>query len=56
MEVVNLFPASTEMIAISHLGIFGVIQIPLLVLMLFIYVAFRIYYSHKFGEWDDNEE
>ncbi|MDU9376173.1 hypothetical protein McpSp1_07650 [Methanocorpusculaceae archaeon Sp1] len=56
MEVVNLFPAPPEMIAISHLGIFGVIQILLLVLMIFIYAAFRIYYSHKFGEWDDDEE
>ncbi len=56
MEVINIFPAPPEMIAISHLGIFGVIQILLLVLMLFIYVAFRIYYSHKFGEWDDDEE
>lgn len=56
MEVANLFPAPPEMIAISHLGIFGVIQILLLVLMLFIYVAFRMYYSHKFGEWDDDEE
>ena len=56
VEVVNLFPAPPEMIAISHLGIFGMIQILLLVLMLFIYVAFRIYYSHKFGEWDDDEE
>ena len=56
MEVVSIFPTPPEMIAISHLGIFGVIQILLLVLMLFIYVAFRIYYSHKFGEWDDDEE
>jgi len=56
MEVINVFPTPPEMIAISHLGIFGVIQILLLVLMLFIYVAFRIYYSHKFGEWDDDEE
>ncbi len=56
MEVINIFPAPPEMIAISHLGIFGVILILLLVLMLFIYVAFRVYYSHKFGEWDDDEE
>ncbi|MDV0442106.1 DUF2178 domain-containing protein [Methanorbis furvi] len=56
MEVVTLFPGPPEMIAISHLGIFGVIQILLLVLMIFIYAAFRIYYSHKFGEWDDDEE
>ena len=56
MEVINLFPAPPEMIAISHLGVFGGIQILLLVLMMFIYAAFRIYYSHKFGEWDDDEE
>lgn len=53
---INLLPVPPEMIAISHLGIFGGIQILLLVLMLFIYVAFRMYYSHKFGEWDDDEE
>ena len=56
MEVINIFPVPPETIAISHLGVFGVIQILLLVLMLFIYVAFRIYYAHKFGEWDDDEE
>ena len=56
MEIINIFPAPPETIAISHLGVFGVIQILLLVLMLFIYVAFRIYYAHKFGEWDDDEE
>lgn len=55
MEI-NLLPAPSEMISISHLGIFGGIQIFLLVLMLFIYVAFKMYYSHKFGEWDDDEE
>lgn len=55
-EAVRLIPAPPEMIAISHLGIFGVIQILLLILMLFIYVGFRVYYSHKFGEWDDDEE
>ena len=56
MEIINIFPAPPETIAISHLGVFGGIQILLLVLMLFIYVAFRIYYAHKFGEWDDDEE
>lgn len=55
-EVITLFPSPPEMIAISHLGVFGVIQILMLILMLFVYAAFRIYYSHKFGEWDDDEE
>ena len=56
MHQFSLFPAPPEMIAISHLGVFGMIQIFLLVLMMFIYVGFRMYYSHKFGEWYDDEE
>lgn len=55
-HAVQLIPAPPEMIAISHLGIFGAIQILLLILMLFIYVGFRVYYSHQLGEWDDDEE
>lgn len=56
VEHVPLFTAPPEMIAISHLGTFCLIQTFLLLLMMFIYVGFRVYYSHKFGEWDDDEE
>lgn len=55
-HAIQLIPAPPEMIAVSHLGIFGAIQILLLILMLFIYVGFRVYYSHQLGEWDDDEE
>jgi uncharacterized membrane protein len=55
-HAVQLLPQPPEMIAISHLGIFGAAQILLLILMLFIYVGFRMYYAHQLGEWDSDEE
>jgi len=34
----------------------GYIQLSLLCLMIFLFVAFRIYYARKFGEWETDEE
>lgn len=34
----------------------GYFQLGLLCLMIFLYVAFRIYYARKYGEWDTDEE
>ena len=34
----------------------GYIQLGLLCLMIFLYVAFRIYYARKYGEWETDEE
>jgi len=41
---------------LTHLGYFGYIQLTLLFLMFFLYVGFRIYYAHKYGEWETDEE
>ena len=49
-------PGDRPMMNENHLGIFAFAQIVLLSLMIFLYVAFRMYYSHKYGEWDDDEE
>jgi len=49
-------PEDRSMIDSNHLGFFAFGQILVLCLMIFLYVAFRIYYSHKYGEWDDDEE
>lgn len=49
-------PEDKPMISPNHLGMYAFGQILLLCLMIFLYVAFRIYYSHKYGEWDDDEE
>jgi uncharacterized membrane protein len=37
-------------------GIFGFVQLFLLVLIIFLYVGFRIYYARKYGEYDSDEE
>jgi uncharacterized membrane protein len=34
----------------------GYVQLGLLCLMIFLYVAFRIYYARKYGEWETDEE
>lgn len=34
----------------------GFVQLGLLCLMIFLYVAFRIYYARKYGEWETDEE
>jgi uncharacterized membrane protein len=34
----------------------GYFQLGLLCLMIFLYVAFRIYYAKKFGDWETDEE
>jgi uncharacterized membrane protein len=34
----------------------GFVQLGLLCLMIFLYVAFRIYYARKYGEWDSDDE
>jgi uncharacterized membrane protein len=34
----------------------GYIQLGLLILMIFLYVGFRIYYARKYGEWETDEE
>lgn len=42
--------------SLLHIGWFGFGQLALLCLMLFLYVAFRIYYARKYGEWETDEE
>ena len=39
-----------------HVGFFGMAQLALLCLMIFLYVGFRIYYSRQYGGWDTDEE
>ena len=39
-----------------HFGLFGIAQMALLCLMIFLYVGFRIYYAQKYGEWEKDEE
>jgi uncharacterized membrane protein len=34
----------------------GYVQLGLLILMIFLYVGFRIYYARKYGEWETDEE
>ncbi|MCK9579734.1 MAG: DUF2178 domain-containing protein [Methanoregula sp.] len=34
----------------------GYVQLGLLCLMIFLYVAFRIYYARKYGDWETDEE
>lgn len=38
------------------MGIFGMFQLYLLCLIIFLFVGFRMYYAHKYGEWDEDEE
>jgi Predicted membrane protein len=37
-------------------GIFGFIQLFFLVLIIFLYVGFRVYYARKYGEFESDEE
>ncbi|MBP7119637.1 MAG: DUF2178 domain-containing protein [Methanolinea sp.] len=39
-----------------NLGYFGLLQMLLLCGMVFLYIAFRVYYARKYGEWDEDEE
>lgn len=39
-----------------RLGFMGYMQLTLLFLMFFLYVGFRVYYAHKYGEWEIDEE
>jgi len=39
-----------------RLGFMGYMQLTLLFLMFFLYVAFRTYYARKYGEWETDEE
>jgi uncharacterized membrane protein len=34
----------------------GYVQLGLLCLMIFLYVAFRVYYARKYGDWETDEE
>lgn len=56
LESVPYFPVPPEMIPISQLGLFAVLQLILIVAALFIYVGFRFYYARKFGVWGEDEE
>ncbi len=38
------------------LGHIGIMQMVLLVLMIFLYVGFRIYYARRYGDWETDEE
>jgi uncharacterized membrane protein len=46
-------PPSTEL---PNFGFFGFLQLFLLVLIIFLYVGFRIYYARKYGEYESDEE
>ena len=37
-------------------GFFGLVQLALLSLMIFLYVGFRMYYARKYGEFERDEE
>ena len=39
-----------------YLGYFGILQMILLCCIAFLYIAFRIYYARRYGEWDTDEE
>lgn len=45
-----------EFIRAHDFGFFGMVQIGLLCLMIFLYVGFHVYYAKKYGEWEDDEE
>lgn len=38
------------------MGIFGMFQLYLLCLIIFLFVGFRMYYARKYGDWDEDEE
>ena len=63
-QVMEIFEASTYPRAFFRfppLGILpprviGYVQLGFLCLMIFLYVAFRLYYAKKFGDWETDEE
>ena len=48
--------ASPEGFRLIFIGGFGFFLLVLLFLMIFLFVAFRIYYAREYGEWDKDEE
>ncbi len=38
------------------MGYFGLFQLILLFLLILLYLVFRVYYSRKYGDWDNDEE
>lgn len=38
------------------IGYFGLFQLVLLFLLIFLFIGFRIYYARKYGDWDEDEE
>lgn len=55
-ESIPYFPVPPDTIPILELGLFAVLQLCLIVFALFIYAGFRLYYTHKFGVWGEDEE
>jgi hypothetical protein len=55
LEVLNESIRASK-VGFIRLGYFGYLQLALLFLMFFLYVGFRIYYAHKYGEWETDEE
>jgi uncharacterized membrane protein len=49
-------PPGQRTVALLSPRLMGFVQLGLLCLMIFLYVAFRIYYARKYGEWDSDEE
>ncbi len=43
-------------VELPHFGYFGFAQLFLLVLIIFLYVGFRVYYARKYGEYESDEE
>jgi uncharacterized membrane protein len=41
---------------LPNFGYFGFAQLFLLVLIIFLYVGFRVYYARKYGEYESDEE
>ncbi|MDO5844696.1 MAG: DUF2178 domain-containing protein [Methanocorpusculum sp.] len=56
MESVSFFPVPPDTIPISQLGMFAIGEIILFIVILFVYVGFRYYYSRKYGGEEEDEE
>ena len=54
--IINLPPPPGEESPFGIFGFFGLVQLALLSLMIFLYVGFRVYYARKYGEFDTDEE
>ena len=53
------FPAEVDLpsgIDLPHIGFFGIGQMALLSLIIFLYVGFRLYYARQYGGWEKDEE